>query len=378
MANETAEFQVLESNRQFTTNFYNLLAERPGNVFFSPISVHAVLSMSYQGAKGTTAEKFASTLKVPAAADVADGYRVVMNRLRSIPNVTLLMANSVYLMENYQLLPEFNKVIIKDFLSDVQVLNFAENEAAAARINAWVEENTKEKIKNLINKNDLSASTRLVLVNAIYFKGSWMHKFNKELTRTGAFYINDIDSVGVQMMHTKRRFYYTIDETLGAQILALPYSNEDLSMLIILPYEKNGIAELEKKLTSANLTEITQRMKHIEVNVTLPKFKIEQTIDLKHSLTQFGLGEIFSPAANFSGMITANEELYVGKAIHKAFIEVNEEGAEAAAATAKMIVKRCGKPPPRHFQADHPFLYFLSEKRENHLFVGRLLNPASE
>ena len=286
MAKQTAKLQVLESNRQFTTTLYNVLAEKPGNVVFSPISVHAVLSMSYKGAKGTTAEKFASILQVPTAAAAAEGYNIVMNRLNSIPYVTLLTANKIYLMEGYELLPEFSNAITKNFLSEVELLNFAANEEAAATINAWVEEKTKEKIKNLINKDALNALNRLVLVNAIYFKGNWKDTFYQENTTTEPFYLNDVDSVEVQMMHAARNFYYNEDTTLYAKILKLPYINEDLSMIIILPYDRNGIAELEKKLGTINLTEIIQNMWPRLVIVSLPKFKIEQTIDLKSSLTK--------------------------------------------------------------------------------------------
>ncbi|XP_063903064.1 leukocyte elastase inhibitor-like isoform X9 [Zophobas morio] len=376
MAEKTAELQVLESNRQFTTSLYNVLAEKAGNVFFSPISVHAVLSMSYQGAKGTTAEKYAATLNVPEAKAAAEGYNVVMNRLNSVPNVTLLMANRVYLMDGYELVPEFSNAVTKNFLSEVQLVNFGANEAAAATINAWVEEKTKEKIKDLISKDDLNGLTRLVLVNAIYFKGDWKHKFDKAATKTEPFYLNDVDSIDVSMMHTKKKFNYKSDEALDAQILEMSYTNEDLSMFIILPNKRNGIAELEKKLATANLTEITQHMWNTEVNVALPRFKVETTMDLKDSLTKLGLGEIFSPgSADFSGMITAKEQLYVSKVIQKAFIEVNEEGAEAAAATAirprdlcfNMMVKRVFE-----VIADHPFAYIVIDKiTMNSLFLGR-------
>ena len=289
MAKRNPELEVLESNRQFTTDLYNVLAKAPGNVIFSPISVHAVLSMSYQGAKGTTAEKFASTLKVPTAAVAAEGYSIVMNRLNSVPNVTLLMANKMYLMEGYQLVPGFSNAVTKNFLSEVQLLNFAENEAAAASINAWVEEKTKEKIKDLINKDDLDKSTRLILVNAIYFKGSWLDPFSKYSTKTEPFYLNNVDSVKVPMMNKCADFYYKADKNLDVQILELPYTNENPSMIIILPNMRNGLDKLEKKLATCNLRETTQHMEKTEVFVRLPKFKIEQTINLNDPLTKVGM-----------------------------------------------------------------------------------------
>ncbi|XP_063903041.1 leukocyte elastase inhibitor-like isoform X1 [Zophobas morio] len=380
MAEKTAELEVLDSSSQFTTNLYNVLAETsPGNIIFSPISVHAVLSMAYQGAQGTTAQKFASTLKIPEAKVARDGYNVIMNHLNSVPNVTLLMANKVYLMEGHTLLPDFSDAVTKSFLSEVQLLNFGANEAAAVTINSWVEEKTNEKIKDLVKKQDLSESTRLVLVNAIHFKGNWMHKFNKEATTMEPFYLNDKDSVDVQMMHMKRKFHYKAVKELEAEILEIPYTNDNLSMVIILPFKRDQILELEKKLATVNFTEIINKLWNIEVTVALPRFKIEQTIDLQDSLTKVGLGEIFTPAANFSGMITSKEPLYVSKVIQKAFIEVNEEGAEAAAATVMMIMtESLVRGPDISFTADHPFVFMLLEKstaKPNILFTGKITNP---
>ncbi|KAJ3654865.1 hypothetical protein Zmor_014021 [Zophobas morio] len=382
MADETAAaHKVLDSNNQFTVNLYNVLVgSSPGNIIFSPISIHAVLSMAYQGARGTTAEKFASTLNVPETKVAREGYSVVMNRLNFLSDVTLLMANRVYLMKGCKLLPDFSEALTKNFQSDVQLLNFCNQEAAASTINTWVEEKTKEKIKNLVNKNDLNVDTRLVLVNAIYFKARWREVFDKEATKTDPFYLNDADSVNVQMMHIKKKFYYKGMKELEAQILEMPYTNGNLSMVIILPSKRNAIAELEKKLSTVNLAEITNKMWHIKVTVALPKFKIEQTIDLEDSLTKLGLGEIFDQsAANFTGMITSKEPLHVSKVIQKAFIEVNEEGSEAAAATEMIIERKCHvKGPDIFFIADHPFVLMLLEKSEgkpNILFAGKIMNP---
>jgi serpin B len=286
MAENTAELQVLQGNSAFTNNLYKVLAEKEGNVFFSPISVHVVLSMAYQGALDTTAEKFANTLHVPKAKAAAEGYNEIMKRLNSVTNVTLLMANKVFLMEGFQLLSDFENAVTKHFLSEVQLVDFKKNEEAAKTINSWVEVQTREKIKDLIQKDDLDDSTRLVLVNAIYFKGDWKHKFDKERTKTEPFYLNDKDTIDVQMMHIKKKFNYKNDSELQAQVIELPYTNEDLSMFIILPNEKNGIGNLEKKLATMNLTDISKNMWSTEVNLALPKFKIEETIDLKDALTK--------------------------------------------------------------------------------------------
>ncbi|XP_064212921.1 serine protease inhibitor 3/4 isoform X4 [Tribolium castaneum] len=382
MAEIASELQVLQGNNQFTSKMYKLLSQKKGNIIFSPISMHAVLSMAYQGAQGSTAEHFASTLQVPEAKIAAEGYSEVMKRLNSVQNVTLLMANKVFLKNGFTLLTDFETAVTKSFQSEVQLVDFAQNEAAAKTINDWVEVQTREKIKDLIKKDDLNELTRLVLVNAIYFKGNWKHKFRKEETRTEPFYLNDVDKVEVQMMHTKNKFNYKNDEALDAQILEMPYTNENLSMVIILPNQRNGIGELEKKLENYNLSEITTNMWNTEVNVALPKFKIEQTIDLEEALKKLGLGEIFDQdKANFRGMIELkpNENLYVSKVIQKAFIEVNEEGAEAAAATG--LIWAVDSLPVHQdlcFNVDHSFIILLSEnlnKRTSTLFMGKILKP---
>ncbi|XP_068904923.1 uncharacterized protein [Tenebrio molitor] len=390
MAENTAELQVLQGNNAFTNNLYKVLAEKEGNVFFSPISVHAVLSMAYQGALDTTAEKFANTLQIPKAKAAAEGYNEIMKRLNSVTNVTLLMANKVFLMEGFQLLSDFESAVTKYFLSEVQLVNFEKNEEAAKTINGWVEVQTREKIKNLIQKEALDSLTRIVLVNAIYFKGDWKHKFDKETTKKEPFYLNDKDTIDVQMMHiNNEKFNYKKDSELQAQVIELPYINEDLSMFIILPNEKNGIGNLEKKLATMNLTDISKNMWSTEVNLALPKFKIEETIDLEDALTKLGLGEIFDESkANFRGMIQigSNENLYVSKVIQKAFIEVNEEGAEAAASTGLHVRMTRSLSIPLEFYADHPFVHCLflknSKLTSNHkigdiLFYGKVNSPSS-
>ena len=287
MVLKTAEaLQVSDSSSQFTNNLYNVLAETsPGNIIFSPINLHAVLSMVYQGAQGTTAEKFASSLKVPEAKIARDGYSVIMQRLISVPKVSILIANKVYLMEGPTLLPDFSEAVTKDFLSDVQLLNFGDQTAAAATINTWVEEKTQEKIKDLVKEEDLNESTRLVLVNAIYFKATWMYVFD-EATITEPFYLNDVDSVNVPMMHMRKTLCFNIFKDLEAKMVELPYTNGNLSLVIILPFKRDGIAELEKKLATVNLAKITSKVYNQPVTLTLPKFKFEQTIDLEDSLTK--------------------------------------------------------------------------------------------
>ncbi|XP_019867136.1 antichymotrypsin-2 isoform X6 [Aethina tumida] len=382
MALESSELKVIEANGVFTNNLYKEIAKEKGNVFFSPISAHAVLSMAYQGADGVTKDAFASTLKVPNEKVAAEGYSHIMNRLNNVQNVTLNIANKVYLMEKFALQDEFSKSVKDNFQSEVQQLNFAENTKSAGVINGWVEDKTNKKIKDLIKPDSLSSDTRLVLVNAIYFKGDWLNKFDAKNTKKQPFFLNEVDKVDVDMMFRKGDYRYKFDRDLDAQVLELPYANKALSMIVVLPNKKDGIRELEGKLVNTPLDKVIEGMYSTDVEVYLPKFKIETTIDLKEILTNMGLGNIFSNSANFSKMITGGEPLSVSEVIQKAFIEVNEEGSEAAAATGLIPVLELPTFPRQTpvFKADHPFVaYLLDAKFDNNhlghkseLFRGRI------
>lgn len=287
MSQESTHLQsVLQGNGLFTKNLYKILAKSEGNVFFSPISIHAILSLTAQGSEGITKEAFLKVLNVPSTEVSADGYKNVMDILNNVEDVALFMANKVYIQESYKLKDAFKTAIIKYFYSEIQPLNFSQSATAAEIINSWVENKTNQKIKNLISPSDLDNNTRLVLVNAIYFKGKWAKPFDVESTTTEKFYVNETDTIDVQMMHLTKKFYYKEDETLDAKVLELPYTNKDVSMIIILPNKRNGILELEKKLAGVDLTKITENMYRPEVSVSLPKFKIETTMELNKPLVE--------------------------------------------------------------------------------------------
>ncbi|XP_019761408.2 antichymotrypsin-2 isoform X2 [Dendroctonus ponderosae] len=375
---------VIEGNGHFTKKLYNVLAQKEGNVFFSPISAHAVLAMAYQGSKGTTHEAFGKVLGFSGHLQAAEGYSDVLSHLNNVPNVQLLMANKIFVAEDASLKPTFQEITAKKFLSEVQPVNFGNNNATAKLINGWVEDKTQNKIKDLISPDSLNSATRLVLVNAIYFKGTWASKFDKSLTVTDKFYLNDVDSIDVQMMNNKGKYFFKEDEALDAKVLELPYSNPEVSLIVILPNKRNGIAQLEEKLANTDLSKITENMYKPEVVVKLPKFKIEATIQMNEVLEKVGLGVIFSQGeANFSDMLTGSEPLYVSEVIQKAFIEVNEEGTEAAAATGLLRSRRAIH-MPETFEANKPFLFALSygerlERKDANkgvLFIGKMLKPS--
>ncbi|KAJ8913537.1 hypothetical protein NQ315_017088 [Exocentrus adspersus] len=374
LAQEDKEVQaVLQANDKFTENLYSILARKPGNVFFSPISVHAILSLAYQGAKGKTLEAFTKALNLPDGRVAATGYKDIMTRLNSVENVTLRIADKLFLQESFKLQQSFKIVAVNQFLSEVELLNFKEPAPAAASINSWVEKETNHKIKDLVNPADINDDTTLILVNAIYFKGKWAESFDVKNTKTEKFYLNDDDT---QVLLQER------PEALDAQVLELPYANRDISLIVVLPNKRDGIEELEKNLAKIDLARITDDMYKAKVKVALPKFKIEQTIDLMSPLTELGLGVMFSPDADLSGIIETPDPLHVSKIIQKAFIEVNEEGAEAAAATETGISTTAqvddSTTSLKTVLVDHPFDIFLVQQvgpLVEVLFAGRVNLP---
>jgi len=363
---EAAEKAILDGNNIFTSKLYAELSKEKGkNIFFSPLSVHTILSLLYQGANAESENALRTVLNLPDKETTAAGYERVMNSLKSAKGVTLDIANKVYVMDKFTMKPAFKQVATTKFNSEAENVNFGDNVNAAKKINTWVESKTNNRIKDLISPDVLDANTRMALINAIYFKGDWKHKFNKDATTKEKFYETKTKTVDVDMMHISEHYNYKEDDKLDAKVLEMPYVNDELSMVFVLPNDVEGMDKLENSLKSYDLSKLTDGMRNIKVDVSLPKFKIESTMQLGDTLKQLGLENLFSSKANLSGLIESDEDLYVSSAIQKAFVEVNEEGAEAAAATG-IIVSRITayipQEPPVIFRVDHPFLMLLVRK----------------
>ncbi|KRF97545.1 uncharacterized protein Dwil_GK20760, isoform C [Drosophila willistoni] len=363
----------------FSINVYNQvsLLKPQENVVFSPFSIQTCAAMARLGAKKETAEELDRGLGLVSSdtQQIAESFHQVLATYEK--SAILRIANKIFVMKGYTLDQDFNRLLTEQFLSSAENLDFAQNTKAASTINQWVEQKTNNLIKDLINPSVLSADSRLVLVNAIHFKGNWVHQFDVRSTRPEPFYLNDVDSKNVPMMNVKENFGYAELPELDATALQLPYKDSDLSMLIILPNSKTGLPQLEEKLRSTQLSEITKKLYQTKVIVKLPKFKAEFEMELTDVFKKLGMSRMFSDSANFSGMLESPEALKVSAIIHKAFIEVNEQGTEAAAATA-MAVMFCSmpmfQPEPKHFFADHPFTYYILNKNNSILFAGKLKN----
>ncbi|XP_068147274.1 serine protease inhibitor 42Dd isoform X2 [Drosophila tropicalis] len=363
----------------FSINVYNQvsLLKPQENVVFSPFSIQTCAAMARLGAKKETAEELDRGLGLVSSdtKEIAESFHQVLATYEK--SEILRIANKIFVMKGYTLREDFNKLLTEQFLSSAENLDFAQNTQAANTINQWAEQKTNHLIKNLIDPSVLSADSRLVLVNAIHFKGNWVHQFDAKATHPEPFYLNDVDSINVPMMNVKENFGYAELPELDATALHLPYKDSDLSMLIILPNSKTGLPQLEEKLRSTQLSEITKKLYQTKVVVKLPKFKAEFEMELTNVFQKLGMTRIFSDNANFSGMLESPEAMKVSAIIHKAFIEVNEQGTEAAAATAIVMnyITSIGIPPipPEYFNADHPFIYYITNGKTIILFKGKMI-----
>ena len=350
----------------FAFKLYDQLSETEGNLFFSPASIEAALSMTAEGAHGETLDQFIQTLGNP------DGF------FPNIGNsVTLEGANAVWVDKKFPILGTFEKAVTEKHGAEVRAADFiGQPEVERTAINSWVEQKTRDKIQDLMPAGSIDGMTRLVLVNAIYFKGDWLNAFEPAKTTDEPFQTLENGSVDVPMMTMKpERLPYLSKNSF--QCLELPYQGEDVSMLLILPKGTNGLARVEKHFSSAQLTTVTSEMHKTEVEVHLPRFKAESTFDLKQALTALGLTDAFDPQrADFSG-ISGTKDLFIGAAVHKAFVEVNEEGTEAAAATGIGIGVTSMPMPPTVFRVDRPFIFLIRENASGKiLFMGRICDPS--
>ena len=374
---------VVEANNQFALDFYSQLKDKEGgNVFFSPYSISSALAMTYEGAKGETAQEIRSVFYFPEADDLRrTEYATIFNEInKKDKKYKLHIANALWAQKDYPFLDEYFKIVDEYYKGKVTNLDFKKNsESARVTINNWVEDQTSDKIKNLIPSGVIDTLTRLVLTNAIYFKGEWIKQFNKNNTRDQDFKISKSNVIKVPIMQRaddKAVFNYTENNKL--QILEMPYSGEELSMLIFLPKDDN-LKALENSLSVKKLSKWKQDLKEQRVDIFIPKFKFETKYFMADALREMGMPTAFSDSADFSGM-TGKQDLKISDVIHQAFIEVNEEGTEAAAATIGLM-HTTGSGPEKEpkipvFRADHPFIFLIQEKATgNILFLGRVVDP---
>lgn len=370
-----AAFDPASSVNQLTFDLYKQLsAQEDGNLFLSPYGVASALAMVYGGARGETAQQMDDTLHFGGQGATHPAFSFLREKLNGIQkkgDVQLSVANSLWPQEDYTFLPDYLGMTKEFYGSEIVAVDFkGDTEAARLRINNWVEAKTMDRIKNLIKENMLTASTKLVLANAIYFKGNWANSFDPKMTRQALFTVKPGTEAMVSMMMRSDDFNRAQGKDF--QALELPYEGNDLSMLILLPEKAGGLPALENALNAETLASLEFNKR--EVMVQLPKFKQESTLELGRHLAAMGMPLAFSDQADLSGM-NGKGGLFIDWVVHKAFVEVNEEGTEAAAATAVGI-----RPTsmPAMFIANHPFLFLIRENSTGTiLFIGRVADPSS-
>ena len=368
---------VVEGNTEFALDLYQRLRSREGNLFFSPYSISTALAMTYAGARGCTESQMAQVLHFPLDQEqLHPAFAWLEASLRDVGKkgrVQISVANSLWPHQRLALLDQFLALTKRYYGVQITAVDYGRTEEARHMINAWVAEKTENKIKELLKPEMLGPLTVMVLVNAIYFKGDWASQFDEQRTHKAPFSITPEEQVQVMMMTQKHELRYA--EAGGLQVLELPYAGEDLSMFVLLPAEVGGLADLEDRLTVETLERWTKYLWETEVQVFLPRFEVTLPIQLGETLESMGMPDAFSGTADFSGM--AKGQLFISEVVHKAFVKVNEEGTEAAAATA-VIMARGAPPPVPTFRADHPFLFLIRENATGSiLFLGRVVDPAS-
>jgi serpin B len=396
--------EVVESCNRFAVDLLAKLASEPGNLFFSPSSIATALAMTLAGARQETAEELRKVLHLTLPEHMFHEGFLELRKVSRTGSVELRSANRLWGQRGYHFLPDFLEITERCYRARFAEVDFrTAAEEARQRINAWVEDQTARKIRDLISPEVLTPLTRLVLTNAIYFKGSWEHEFDEVNTHEEAFWTAPGVSHSVAMMLQMAELRY--GEIDGLQVLELPYrsrsiewrptkhgdiqgmepveipgSGSDLVLSILLPRGNPGLREIERRFTTAHLQEWTN-LRTCLVEASIPKFRIESGFLLNEALESLGMRKAFLvEEADFSRVSDDPEGLFLSAALHKAFVDVNEKGTEAAAATAVALAGRGRMEPqqPRIFRADHPFLFLIRDRATRlSYFVGRVANPAA-
>jgi serpin B len=386
---------VVQGNTAFAADLYGRLRSKPGNLFFSPESISMALAMATAGARGETLAEMQQTMHFrldPARLHAAFGGLLAAWRAPAEPSPNpeaaslpeLFLANRLWCQAGFTLSPDFVAITRDQYGAPVEQVDFIKSsDPARETINRWVEEQTHDKIKDLLAPGTITPDTRIVITNAIYFKAAWASPFVKEATKNEPFFTDPSKGHPVPMMHrSKAQAGYA--EVSHAKVLEMPYLSHDsrrsLSLLVVLPDDKDGLPELEADLSEKKISSWVSELRQDEVDVALPRFKITAEMELVPLLQQMGMKRAFTEVADFSG-ITTEMPLMIAHVVHKAFVDVNEAGTEAAAATAAVMIAvgMVVRPrPPPVFRADHPFLLILRDRTNGSvLFMGRVVDPVA-
>lgn len=349
---------------------------KDGNIFFSPFSISAALAMILEGAKGDTAEQLWHTLYIAGMKepDIEKEYRAYLNLIKSPgPNIILDIANNLFVQKDYHIHPEFKEVLQKYYSADAKEVDFgAHHEEVRQEINKWVAGATEEKIKELFSPGVIGSVTHMVVANAAYLKGNWGFVFDPKETKKVPFHLSETETVDVDMMYKKGEFRYSICPELKCTALELPYIGDKLAMVILLPNEVDGLLYLEEEISVLSLGMIFGRMMNEEeVCVSLPKFKLEESLSLAEIAREMGAKDLFSKNADLSGISDKND-LHVDAMIHKAYFEIAEGGQEPTGKPLPMFRYT----PEIDFVVNRPFIFLIRDLKYGIvLFLGSIKKP---
>jgi len=373
---ESAAQGSMGGKNEFAFRLYRQLESGSDNVFLAPYSISSALAMTYTGAREDTRDEMAHTLGFPEDnKQLGEQYRDLDKHLHSLTDSGLVLnvANALWAQKEYGFTRDFIQTNREYFSAGLKEVDFRRRyRAIRDQINRWVEEKTNDKIQDMIGEGVLDRMTRLVLVNAIYFNGKWEYPFSGKRTQQDVFHTLAGRSQKVPFMNQSLRIPY--HETALYKAVALPYAGKHISMVILLPKKAGMMAEVEKNLDAGYYNTLLDSLNPREVDLSIPRFRIEEKYSLNEPLKAMGMRRAFGGKADFSGM-TGEKDLYISDVVHQSFVEVDEEGTEAAAATG-VVMRKTSVVRKKQFKADHPFIFMIKDDQTGTiLFLGRLGNP---
>ena len=364
------------ANNGFAVEFYKKLPVDE-NAFFSPASMYVAFSALYEGAKGDTAAQMQDVFGLdPNDETRRNSTTYAMASInRDDPDTTLEMANALWVADWFEPYQSYLDVARGPYLADVETIDFAGGEVD--KINQWASSKTHGKIEKVIDSQSVDEFTAMVISNAIYFKGTWVIQFPEEATRELDFWTSDTENTQTDFMNVEGSFEYVSSD--GAQVLKMPYEGGRLSMLVILPDERGGLADLTETLSAEQISKWSEGLQHSDVSVSMPKFEVRKSYELNPILVSMGMTDAFdTELANLDGIGSAPDgtNLYVDSAAQYTYINVDEEGTEAAAVTTIEVGVTSAPPPIPRFVADHPFLFVIQDDETGMiLFMGSVVDP---
>ncbi|UYV75264.1 hypothetical protein LAZ67_12003162 [Cordylochernes scorpioides] len=366
-----AEDNLARVSNNFNFQLYQHLKDTSTNLFYSPFSIYTSLAMVYGGSRGTTSETFNRVLGLNSLRNAHQEFKNYLDRIESSKDeYTLDIANGALIRKDFGVSDYYRNFLRSYYGAIVKEIDQYSSGSLVDEVNSWVRQKTHNKISSLVD--EISPNTQMILLNAVYFKGTWKTIFDTSDTKVTDFYNHDNQVSQVPLMHVKSKFPHYYGN--GYQAIELPYKGNDISMIVVLPTERDGLEHVENKLDADEFKTILSRLYETKVILYLPKFKTEYSESLNEELRKLGLGEIFSPSADLSGIVD-HGSVYVSDVLHKAVVEVNEEGSEAAAVTGVVInrMRPSLGDEPTVFRADHPFLFYIIDNRSDLvLFSGRI------